>query len=161
LVASAGKDGNLMLWKEDGKSAADGYSHLPEDLRSNQVLQLDRSRVLLLSSGKPPELVDLNRSSLPEPLSELGPSTNVLGRFATNLLCHWNGTNQILIHELRDAKLIQQGAFMFDSGIRPAGCAYNPARQLLAWTELSASNSVYLASLAAPGRRIELKSDVP
>ena len=31
LVASAGKDGNLMLWKEDGKSATDGYSRLPEN----------------------------------------------------------------------------------------------------------------------------------
>src|SRR4029453_3402033 len=119
--ASAGKDGNLMLWKEDGKSTADGYSRLPEDLQSNQVLPLDRSHVLLLSSDKPPELVDLKRSAPPEPLSELGSSTNVFGRFATNLLCHWNGTNQILIHELRDAKPIQQAVFLLDSGIRPAG----------------------------------------
>ena len=39
--------------------------------------------------------------------------------------------------------------------------AYNATRQLLAWSELALSNSVYLASLSAPDRRIELKSDVP
>lgn len=44
--------------------------------------------------------------------------------------------------------------------MRPTGFAYNPARQILAWTEGSSSTSVYLASLAVPGRRIVLKSDV-
>src|SRR5262249_55173443 len=39
--------------------------------------------------------------------------------------------------------------------------AYNPARQLLAWSEGTSSRSLYLASLAEPGRRIELRSDVP
>ncbi len=160
LIASAGKDGNLMLWKKDGTSATDGSRRLPEDLRSNEVLLLEQSRLLLLPPGKPPELVDLKRDSLPVPLLEIGTSSNVLGCFGTNLLCYWNGTNQILVRELRGAEFIHRGAITVDSGARPTGVAYNTTRQLLAWAEGTSSASVFLASLAAPGRRIELKSDV-
>jgi WD40 repeat protein len=161
LVASAGKDGNLMLWKEDATSATDGYRRLPENLGQDQVLPLDHSRALLLPPGKPPELVDLGRDSSPVLLPEIGSSTNVLGWFGTNILCQWNGTNQILLRELRGAEFIQRGAIAPDSGTRPPGVAYNSTRQLLAWTEGTSSASVYLASLASTGRRIELRSDVP
>ena len=99
-----------MLWKEDGKSATDGYSRLPENLWFNQVLPLDHSRVLLLPPGQPPELVDLKRDSAPVPLPEIGSSTNVLGCFGTNILCHWDGTNQIRVCELRGSEFIQRGA---------------------------------------------------
>jgi WD40 repeat protein len=37
---------------------------------------------------------------------------------------------------------------------------YHSAQQLLAWTERTDSASVYLANLASPDRRVELKSDV-
>jgi len=161
LVASASKDGDLMLWEEDGKNATDGYSRLPENLRVNEVLPLDHSRLLLLPPGKPPELIDLKRDSPPGSLPEIGSSTDVLGWFGTNILCHWNGTNQILVRELRGAEFIQRGAITVDSGTRPTGVAYNATRQLLAWTEGTLSTSVYLVSLAAPGRRIELRGDVP
>ena len=159
LVAGVGKDGNLMLWRDDGKGAIDGYHRLPENLRD--VLPLDRSRVLLLLSGQPPALVDLKRDTPPVPLLEIAFSTNVLGCFGTNLLCDWNGTNEILVRELRNGEFVQRGAITLDSGMRPTGFAYNPMRQLLAWTEGASSTSVYLASLVVPGRRIELKSDVP
>jgi WD40 repeat protein len=161
LIASTGKDGNLMLWKEDQKSTADGYSRLPESLRRDQVLPLDHSRVLLLPPGRPPELVDLKRDSAAMPLPEVGSSTHVLGWFGTNLLCHWDGTHQILVRELRGAELLHRGAITLESGARPSGLAFNPRRDLLAWTEVTAPNSVYLASLWAPGRRTELKSDLP
>jgi prepilin-type processing-associated H-X9-DG protein len=161
LIASASKDGDLMLWKDDGKSAADGYSRLPENLRGNEVLPLDHSRLLLLDPGKPPELVDLKGFFSPRSLLGIGSSTNVLGWFGTNILCHWNGTNQILVLELRGAEFIQRGAIALDSGTRPPGLAYNATRQLLEWTEGTSSASVYLASLATPGRRIDLRSDVP
>jgi len=161
LVASAGKDGNLMLWKADAKSATDGYRLLPENLGLNEVLPLDHARVLLLPPEKPPELFDLKRDSLPVSLPELGTSTNVLGFFGTNLLCTWNGTNQILVRELRGAEFVQRGAITLESGTRPTGFTFNPRRQLLAWTEGTSSNSIYLASLAAPDRRTELRSDVP
>jgi WD40 repeat protein len=161
LVASASKDGGLKLWKEDGKSAADGYRRLPDDLGVYQVLPLDHARVLLLPSGRSPELVDLERDSAPVPLLGIVSSTNVLGCFSTNILCHWNGINQILVQELRGAEFIQRGAITLNSGTRPTGFAYNLARQLRAWTEGTSSASIYLASLAAPDRRIELRSDVP
>ena len=161
LIASASKNGDLMLWGDDGKGATDGYSRLPENLRWNEVLLLDHSRLLLLPPGKPPELVDLKRDSRPVSLPEIGSSTNVLGCFGTNILCHWNGTNQILVRELRGAEFIRRGAITLGSGTRPAGFAYNATRQRLAWTEGASSNSINLASLAAPGRRSELKSDAP
>jgi WD40 repeat protein len=160
LIASAGKDGNLILWKEDGKNTADGHRRLPEKLRENEVLSLDHSRVLLLPPGKPPEVIDLKRDSA-ESLPEIESSTDVLGFFGTNTLCLWNGTNQILVREWRGAEFIQRGAITPNSGTRPSGFAYNVPRQFLAWTEASSSTSVYLASLAAPARRIELRSDIP
>jgi WD40 repeat protein len=61
---------------------------------------------------------------------------------------------------LRGSEFIQRGAIVLDSGIRPTGFAYNPTRQLLAWSEGNSSASGYMASLAAPGRRIELRGDV-
>ena len=161
LVASASKNGDLIVWKADGSSATDGYRRLPENLRHDQVLLLDHSRVLLLPPGQPPEWVDLKRDSPPVLLSEIVSSTDVLGWFGTNILCHWNGTNRILVGEWRGAEFVQRGAIVMDSGMRPSGFAYNPARQLLAWTEGTSSTSHYLASLAAQGRRIELKCDVP
>jgi WD40 repeat protein len=161
LVASASKDGDLMLWRDDGKSATDGYRRLPKNLQVNQVLPLDHSRVLLLPPGQPTELVDLKHDSAPVPLLAIGSSTNILGCLSTNLLCLWNGTNQILVRELRGAEFIQRGVIALDSGIRPTGFAYNPALHLLAWTEGTSSASVCLASLLAPGRQVELRSDVP
>ena len=160
LVASVSKNGDLMLWKAVEESAPDGYSRLPENLWVNQVLPLDHSRVLVLPPGQPPSMVDLKRDAPPRPLPEIGSSTNVFGWFGTNILCHWNGTNQILVSEWRGAEFIPRGALTLDSGTCPAGAAYSATRQLLAWTEGSSSNSVYLASLAAPGRRIELKGDI-
>jgi WD40 repeat protein len=161
LLASAGKDGNLMLWKEDGKSATDGYRRLPENLRANEVLLLDQSRVLLLPPGQPPELMDLKADSDAVSLPAIGSSENVLGKFGTNLLCRWNGTNQIIVSELQGSELVQHGAITLDSGVRPAGATYNATRQLLAWSEGTNSASVYVTSLATPGRRIELRSDIP
>jgi WD40 repeat protein len=135
LVASTGQDGNLMLWEEDGKSGAGGYSRLSEELRVKQLMPLDHSRVLLLPPGKPPELLDLKHDSAAVSLPEIGDSTNVLGgevrgEFGTNIICHWNGTNQILVHELRGAELIQRGAIALDSGTRPFAFATSPRASL-------------------------------
>ncbi len=159
LLASASKDGDLMLWKEDGKSTVDGYNRLPENLRVNEVKPLDHSRLLLLPPGRPAEVVDLKSDSSTS-MPEIGISTDVLNRFGTNILCHWDGTNQIFVRELRGAELIQHGAVSLETGTRPAGFIYNTARQLLAWTEESSSASLYLTSPAAPGPRRELGSNV-
>jgi WD40 repeat protein len=161
LIASVSKDGDLKLWRKDEKHAEHGYRRLPESLGPNDVQSLDHSRVLLLPPGQAPEVVDLKRDSPPVPLPEIGSSTNVLGCFGTNILCYWNGTNQILVGELHGAEFIQRGAIALESGLRPTGFTYNPARQLLAWSEGTSSRSLYLASLASAGRRIELTNDVP
>jgi WD40 repeat protein len=161
LLASTGKDGNLMLWNVDGKSTADNYSRLWEDLGNDELLPLDGSRFLLLPAGKAPTVIDLKQNAPPVYLPGIASSADVLGCFATNLVCHWNGTNQILVRELRGEELLARGAIPLDVRTRPTGVAYDPTRRLLAWSEGASSTSVYLASLATPGRRIELRSDVP
>jgi WD40 repeat protein len=160
LIASTGKDGSVLLWRMDEKRPPE-HRRLPESLGDDDVQPLDYSRVLLLPPGQPPELVDLKRDSPPVSLPGIGSSANVLGCFGTNVLCIWNGTNQILVGELRDAEFAQRGAITLDSGMRPTGLAYNPRRRLLAWSEEASSRSVYLASLSSAGRRIELTCDVP
>jgi len=161
LIASASKDGDLMLWNAEGKEVTDGYRLLPEDLGDGQVMPLDHSHLLLLPPGKPPELLDLKRDSASAVLTGIGSSTDVLGWFGTNILCLWNGTNQILVREWRGTEFIQRGGIIVNSGTPPTKVAYNSTRQLLAWAEGTNSTSVYLTSLAAPGRRVELRSDVP
>jgi WD40 repeat protein len=160
LVASAGKDGDLKLWRDDGKTLTDGYRRLPENIGDYDVGLQDHSRVLLVTRSSPPAWTDLKRDSPPVSLPELGSSTNSWWDwYGTNTLCHWNGTNQIIVHEWRDAEFIPRGAITLASGMPPTGFTYNPKRQLMAWSEGTNSASIYLASLAAPGRRIELKSD--
>lgn len=161
LVASAGKEGNLILWQEDGKGATDGYRLLPGNLRAKDVLVADHARVLTLPSGQPPELLDLAGDKPPMPLPDLGSSTNVLGWSAPNILCHWDGTNQLVVRELRGSEFIHQGAVALDSGRRPLGAAFHAARQLLAWTDVSPSASVHLTTLSSASPRTELKCDVP
>ncbi len=169
LIASVSKDGDLKLWTKDRIRAAEGYRRLPESLGPNDVQPLDHSRVLLLPPVHPPEVMDLKRDSPPVSLAKIGSSSNVLGCFGANLLCIWNGLpavgsakgGQILVGELDGAEFIQRGAITLDSGLRPTGFTYNPARRLLAWTERTSPASVYLASLATPGLPIELASDVP
>ena len=160
-----------MLWKEDGKSAVDGHMRLSENLQTTEVMRLDHARFLTFPLGHPPELLDLKRDSPPVLLPEIGPSSNVFRWFGTkkiwpydgplSILCQWNGTNQIVVRELRGAEFIPRGVITVDSGTRPSGFSYNATRQLLAWTELSSSTSIHLASIAEPGRRIELRSDIP
>ena len=161
LVASAGKDCNLMLWKVDEHDAAGGTSRLPEGLGRREVLPLDRSRVLLLPKDKPPELADLRRDSPPAPLTEIVASENVLGWFGTNLLCHWNGTDRIVVRELRGREFVERGAIAVESGVRPDSVACAVTRQVLAWSERAIPNSVFVANFATPDRRVELKGDVP
>jgi len=152
-----------MLWKLDDQRATYGYSRLPGFLTAEQVIPLDQSRFLLLPPGRPPELLDLKHDPTPVTLSDIGPSTSVLyceGLVGSDILCHWNGTNQILVQELRGAKLLPRGAVTLDSGPRPLWADYNTTRQLLAWIEEASPTSVHVRSLAATGRRIELRSDV-
>jgi len=148
-----------MMWKANRLGAAEGYLLLPEDLDYNQVHSLDQSRVLMLPTGQPPELIDLKCNVTQVLLPQIGFSTNILGVSGTNILCRWDGTNQILVQELHGTQFVQRGSITLESGLRPLGVAYDAKRQLLAWAEASSLNSIHLASLETPGRRIKLKSD--
>jgi serine/threonine protein kinase/WD40 repeat protein len=160
LIASASKDGDLMLWKEEGQAVADGYRQMAVDVSRNQVGMLDQARVLLAPRGRPPEIVDLKGDSSPLILTEIGFGTNLFPTFGTNVICYWDGTNQILVSELRGDHLIPHGAIKLNPGTRPLACGYHEQRQLVAWTEVAAPMSVYFARLTALGRRVELKSDI-
>jgi WD40 repeat protein len=160
IVASVSKDGDLMLWKTEEGSATGGYRRLPEDLSFAEVGPQDGPRALFLPKGKPPQLVDLKQDDPPVLLPEIGSSTDVLGCFGANILCQWDGANRIIVRELHGTECTQRGIIAVESGKPSSRVAYNVARQSLAWAEGAASNSVFVASLAAPGRRVELKSDV-
>jgi WD40 repeat protein len=166
LVASTGKDGNLILWKQDDASASEGYVRLAKDLRWNQVLLLDRSGAALFPDDQPPELFDLRQGAAVRPLPELGLSSNVLKCFHPNWLCRWDGTDQILFDEWNGSEFIRRGAVNSVSRTRPnggrmdAGVEFSPARQLVAWNETALSNAVFVAALGESGRPVELKSEV-
>ena len=115
----------------------------------------------MLPSGKPPEVFDVKGGSAPVSLSNLGSSADVLGWFGTNTLCHWNGTNQILVREWQGLDFIQRGAITLSSRTRPSGLAYSNTRRLVAWTEKASSRSIFLANLTAPESRVELRCDIP
>jgi eukaryotic-like serine/threonine-protein kinase len=160
LIASADRDGNLMLWKAVSPGVSDGYSLLPEHLR-NRSYVLDLGRVCLFAaySNNPPELFDLSQGvSLGAPLG-FGPSTK-FWNWPPGWLDHWDGTNQIFIDQWSGMQSIRRGALTLDSGSRPTKVAFNRARQLVAWTEQAATNSAFVASLAIPGRRNELKGEI-
>jgi len=159
LIASASKDGKLLLWKEDASRAVDGYQRLPDQLQMNELVPLDHSGLLLLANGKRPESLNLKDGSR-RPLSpNLASSAEVLGFFATNLLCRWEG-QQIVLEEVVGEKLVQRGAVAPGSKTRPLAVAYAPAKHALAWSDATDSSSVFVARLAAPGT-LQLKCDAP
>ncbi|MFO1500086.1 MAG: carbohydrate binding domain-containing protein [Verrucomicrobiota bacterium] len=105
-IASVSRDGDLKLWRMDGKRAADGYRRLLESPDYGDVRPLDRSRMLLLPPGHSPELLDLKRDSPPVSLPGIGSSDNVLGCYDINLICVWNVINGPL-----GANLFSNGSF--------------------------------------------------
>ena len=150
-----------MLWRMGENHGADGYRSLPVSLGEGDVHPLDHLRVLLLPAGQLPQWVDLEGDSPPVTPREIGSSADVLGCFGTNIVCHWDGTNQIVVRELLGTEFVRRGAVTLESGIRPTGVAYNPARRLLAWSGGTSARSLYVAHLASAGRRLELTNDVP
>jgi WD40 repeat protein len=158
LIASADRDGNLMLWKAESPGASDGYLLLPEHLRTRWATDL--GRVCLLHYGSnTPEFFDLSRGvsiSAPPGFGDL----NLIWAWPPGWLERWDGTNQILFEQWSGAQSTRRVALPLDSRIRPTMVAFSPPRQLAAWTEQAASNSIFLASLATPGRRTELKSEI-
>jgi WD40 repeat protein len=157
LIASGSMNGDLMLWNDEGNKANDGCLRLPDNLLG--VMPLGRSRAALFTKDKPPELFDLRQGASLGSMPGLGPATNICG-FGTSWLCRWDSTNQILVDEWSGSQFARRGAVTLDSGTCPSTTKFNSTRQLVAWNQPAASNSVFLATLASPGRRIELKSDI-
>jgi eukaryotic-like serine/threonine-protein kinase len=160
LIASASKDGDLMLWNASAESEVQMYRRLLETQDLTQLLPLDRSRVMLLPPGKAPRLLDLKDESRSESLHGIKAS-NILGWFGTNVLCRWDETNQILLEELRETEFMRLGSVLLETRARPVAAAYNPARQLMAWSEGANSTAVLVVSLNSPENRVYLTNDVP
>ncbi len=159
LIASASKDGDLMLWDFEENKANDGYVRLPENLLG--VMPLDGSRVMLVRADNPPEMFDVRQGASLGPMPGLGSSTNLsVCGFGTTWLGHWDGTNQIQVDKWSGSQFARQGAVTLDSEKRPGRALFNAARRSVAWNEPAVSNSIFLATLSKPGRRIELKNEI-
>jgi WD40 repeat protein len=77
------------------------------------------------------------------------------------VVCHWEGSNRIVVRELRSSDFVPRGAVTVESGLRPARVAFNASRQLLAWSESLSSKAILISALSTPTRRIEIRSDLP
>jgi len=159
LIASASKDGNLMLWEEDGQNDTDGHRRVLEEIWHGSAVPLNNGRLLLLPGGKRPALFDLWQATSAQPLPGLGMSSNMFDWEGSNFI-RWDGTNRMLVEQWNGSTFIPRGAVNLGAGARPNSVVFNPARQQMAWSEASASNSIYLAALATPERRIELKCEI-
>ncbi len=159
LLASASKDGALTLWNDDGTGVFNGYARLPDDLQVDELLPLSQSRLLLLPAGKPPQFFDFKNNSRSDLPHSLGSSSNVLGFFGTNILCAWNGLDQIAVHKWHNGKFQQLGTVPLSSASRPSGCVYDSARGRLAFAQESAPFSILITSLNAPEKQLALKAN--
>jgi WD40 repeat protein len=160
-VVSICRTGNLIMWNTEQGRPDGGSIRLSEDPTVDQAWPLDDSRVLLLPPGRPPLWLDLKDDGAAVPLPELGSSSNVLGCFDGKILCCWDEADRILVYEWQGTGFRSRGGVVLDNNTRPTGIAYNSLHHVLAWAETGSPNSVYLADVDAPGRRVELKSDVP
>jgi serine/threonine protein kinase/WD40 repeat protein len=157
-IASAGKDGNLMVWTEDSEHEPEGQRHLPADYEG-RPMPLDQSRFLLLPPGQPTRVIDLRKDSPPETVPGLEDSDDVLA-WANGFICHWKSPSQLLVSEWRGREFKTTGAITLDSTVRPLAADIHPARQMVAWAEAAAPDSIFVARLAAPGPWTKLTADV-
>ena len=163
LIASAGKDGNVMLWSEDERPGDASHLVLPESLRNTPVLPVGQSRLLLGTSARPFALLDFKAGSTPVDLPGFGPParpSRPLGLFGTNTLCRWDGTNQIVIGQLRGMDFVEQRRFELKPGEAPQAFALNLEQEVIAWTDAASETAIYVANLKTPGRRTELQGDL-
>ena len=159
FLASAGKDGNLMLWQTRTPGAGNGYLRLPAETRGQNMLPLDNSQVLICPSNQPPGLFDLPQGVFLGQAHGLETAKKMFLEYGTNRVLHWDGTNQLFAGQWSGSQFVSRGTINLVADRCPTWVSFNAARQLVAWSEIAASNSVFLASLATPDRRIEIKGD--
>ncbi len=160
LIASAGKDGNVMLWSDDEKPGDASHLVLPEPLQNIPVLPVGQSRLVLRTSAGTGRLLDFKSGSAPVDLPGFGPPARPLGFFGTNTFCRWDGTNQVVIGQLRGMDFVEQRRFELKPGEAPQAFALNLEQEVIAWTDAASETAIYIANLKTPGRRTELQSDL-
>jgi eukaryotic-like serine/threonine-protein kinase len=163
LIASAGKDGNVMLWSDDERPGDASHRVLPEPLRNDPALAVGQSRLLVGGSARPLALLDFKAGSSHVDLPGFGSSDRLsrsLGFFGTNTLCRWDGTNQIVVGQLRGMNFVEGLRFELKPGEAPRAFALNPEQEVIAWTTAASKTAIYVANLKTPGRRTELQNDL-
>lgn len=161
LLASASKDGDLMLWNMKANKRNTTHVRLPKQGDDDRVSLLDGSRLLWLSKGQSPRIIDPKSESSPVFLDTLGTSENVIGAFEPNLIVSWDGVQLLKIHERieEELKLVGEIPLAFSQPLRTL--AYDSTSRRLIWSQSSPSKSVYVASLNELDRPpIKLKTEV-
>lgn len=161
LAASTSKNGDLLLWQVDESVNADGYFRLPESLDVGQVHPVDKSLLLVSSPGGSAGLLDLGYPNGPFAVLEFGNAGEFLGRLSSNLVCYWNGTDKVVVSELRGGSLFQRESIALRAGLRPTGFASHPTGHEMAWGMGEGSSSVQVVNFKEPARRVELAGNVP
>jgi WD40 repeat protein/class 3 adenylate cyclase/tRNA A-37 threonylcarbamoyl transferase component Bud32 len=156
FIASASKNGDLMLWRTEDNSQTDGYMRFSEQLMGPPRF-VDHSRLLLLKKGSPPIIKDLKAGGIEEPLLDIKTSEEILGVIRTNIICQWNGSDQILLRELNGKNLTDVGKLALNSAARPSSFLWYTTGEAV-WTEAAAPTSIFVSRLSSPARKIELKN---
>jgi eukaryotic-like serine/threonine-protein kinase len=151
LLASVSKDGDLMLWQDDAGASSDGYRSFGPP--SILIRPLGASRALETQPGKPPRILDLKHGTHPVSLDALANSSALLAILENRIFCAWNGSNRIVVRELRGRELMDAGELPLESNGRPLGLAFAPSQKLFAWAETGLSNRVFLATIERPDSR--------
>jgi WD40 repeat protein len=161
LMATASKNGDLMVWSLEQEVHAESISLPWQNRWSEEVHLLDRASLLRLTTEMPPEWIDLAGDGQVRPVPGLESSPVSPALYESSLLCRWDGLGRMLVDQWDKGRFLEVGSIPLGSSQPPRVFAYHPAGQLLAWTLADQATTVFLANLAAPGRRIELQGDLP
>jgi WD40 repeat protein len=157
LVASTGRDGNLMLWSNRDVNGKTGYFTIPKNISGNRYEFLDKSHLLLRPHRQEISLLDLKAASDPVPMSELGSADNVIPTTGTNLLCSWDGTNQMIVREWTGSNFLFCRSVTVAREHKPWMTFYS-GRKLLIWSD--GSSSLHEINLNDSNRVVEVRCDV-
>ncbi len=158
LIASASRDGDLILWKPSSRETDLAAKTKSVDWKNATIGVLDDSTVLMLPPNSVPYWLDPKTGEAPRSLPELGPS-GALRFLDSNALCRWDGASNLNIYQWRENRFVERATVRLNGDKQPAGLAYNAARDVLAWSEESASHSLFLVNLSVVERRVEIRSD--